>query len=159
MTSKQRGILWAIFLLSLISMLGSLYYSNYGDPVANVLAGTLFPDGGFFPCNLCWWARICMYPIAVVALIGIARNDISSVRYILPLAASGVLVSGYHTLIQQLPSAAILPCDPSNPCTYNPVEYFGFLSIPMLAVAAFVLLTVLSIEIWPGKVQDERRKM
>lgn len=152
MTSKQRGILWAIFFLGLISMLGSLYFSNYGDPVANVLAGTPFPEGGgFFPCNLCWWARICMYPIMALSLIGIIRRDIYSIWYILPLSAFGVLVSGYHTLIQQLPSAAILPCDTSNPCTYNPVEYFGFISIPMLAVASFVLITVLSIEIWPRK--------
>lgn len=155
MTSKQRGILWAIFLLGLVSMLGSLYFSNFGDPVANIAAGNVFPDGGFFPCNLCWWARICMYPIAVMSFIGLVRKDIYVIWYILPLAAFGVLVSGYHTLIQHLPSAAILPCDTSNPCTYNPVQYFGFISIPMLAVAAFAVLTALCIEVWPKKEKGE----
>lgn len=61
---KNHTLNYVIFFQALIAMLGSLYYSNFGDPVANIQAGNFFPtEGGYEPCSMCRWARILMYPI------------------------------------------------------------------------------------------------
>jgi|GEM_PF-5956613 len=40
---KNHAGNYIIFIQSLIAMLGSLYFSNFGDPVANAQSGNLFP--------------------------------------------------------------------------------------------------------------------
>ena len=47
-------------LVAIVATLGSLYYSE----IAN-----------FVPCRLCWYQRICMYPLAVILLVGVLRRD------------------------------------------------------------------------------------
>lgn len=150
-STKQRVILWAILFLSLAGTLGSLYYSNFGDPVANLLSGALFPDRGFYPCNLCWWARIWMYPMVLLSATGLARRDGAALRYVFPLAVLGTLTTLYHTIIQKLPQAAIVPCDAANPCSVAEVSYFGFVTIPMLGLVAFAAITFLCVESWERK--------
>ena len=39
---KQIWWLRIIFVQACLAMLGSLYFSNFGDPIANIAAGSLF---------------------------------------------------------------------------------------------------------------------
>jgi disulfide bond formation protein DsbB len=114
--------------VAIVSMLGSLYYSE----VAN------FP-----PCRLCWFQRIGMYPLAVILPLAAWRRDQAVRWYALPLAVGGGLVSVYHLLIERYPSLESGSCDPTNPCSIIWVERFGYLTIPTMALSGFALIAVL----------------
>jgi disulfide bond formation protein DsbB len=114
--------------VAIVSMLGSLYYSE----VAN------FP-----PCRLCWFQRIGMYPLAVILPLAAWRRDWAVRWYALPLAVGGGLVSVYHVLIERYPSLESGSCDPTNPCSIIWVERFEYLTIPTMALSGFALIAVL----------------
>ena len=60
--------LWLAFLVSAIATAGSLFFSE----IAN-----------FIPCELCWYQRIFMYPVAIVTLLAAIANDHRVARYLL----------------------------------------------------------------------------
>lgn len=130
-----------IFIQSLLALLGSLYYSNFGDPVLNIMAGDFFPiDNGLDPCNLCWWARILMYPIVVLSGLGLWWKDDAIIRYILALAIPGVLLETYHYALQKIDISTSQVCTFENPCTAMNVDYLGFITIPFLCLVAFTVI-------------------
>lgn len=145
--NQKAYIPYAILFMALAGMLGSLYYSNYGDPVANLKLLDAFPLGaGLIPCRLCWYARILMYPMVAIAAVGIWKRDESFVNYIIPLAVLGIPLEIYHYVIQQLPASYnIGSCDLFSPCNVSKVTYLGFVTIPMLALIAFVVILMLSL--------------
>jgi disulfide bond formation protein DsbB len=90
------------------------------------------------PCTLCWVQRIFMFPLAIILLIGLFPFDGSVVRYALPVALCGVIASLYHTLLQLgiVPESAA-PCQQGVSCSEISLEFFGFVSIPMLSLLVF----------------------
>ncbi len=145
-SSKQGLIAYFIFLQSLLAMLGSLYYSTFGDPVKNFMAHQLFPhDSGLLPCELCWFARILMYPMVVISIIGILKGDKRFTDYILPLSVIGILLETFHYGLQKFDFANPFGCTLSNPCNALQVQYFGFITIPFLALIGCIIITVLCV--------------
>ena len=71
--------LWLAFLVAATATAGSLYFSEVAD---------------YVPCQLCWFQRIAMYPLAVVLLVAAIRRDRSVRWYVGPLAAIGALDLG-----------------------------------------------------------------
>lgn len=140
----QPWIQYGIFLQAFVATLGSLYYSTYGDPVANLMAGTLFVAGaGFVPCLLCWFARILMYPIAFISTVGILKNDRHFTDYVLVLSLPGIFLELYHYALQMFQFETSFGCTMDNPCNALQVAYFGFITIPFLCLVAFVVITLL----------------
>ncbi|HZT54392.1 MAG TPA: disulfide bond formation protein B, partial [Gaiellaceae bacterium] len=76
--------LWAAFVVAALATGGSLFYSQIA---------------GFVPCELCWFQRICMYPLSILTLILAWQGDHRAARYLLPLPLVGAGVSVYHMLI------------------------------------------------------------
>lgn len=136
-----------VFLQSLLAMMGSLYYSNYGDPIKNIFEyGEFFPWGeGLEPCQLCWWARILMYPIVALSLVALWRRDKNIFYYVLPLSVLGTILEIYHYMLQKFPIDTSFGCTAANPCSALKVDYFGFITIPFLCLVAFVVIDVLLI--------------
>lgn len=146
MNRAQQNLLATILLVSAAGVVGSLYFSNFGDPVNNIWLGELFnPANGLAPCKLCWWARILLYPITVISTVGLIRKDTSSIYYILPLSIPGIFLGMYHYAIQKLSFPVLINCSSSVPCTTIQVEYFGFITIPFLGFAAFAAITALAV--------------
>jgi disulfide bond formation protein DsbB len=142
----QPWIQYGIFLLSLVSLLGSMYYSTFGDPVANLISGSLFGLGaGFIPCQLCWFARILMYPIVPISTVGILKNDRRFTDYVLPLVIPGIFLETYHYALQMFPIENVFGCTLANPCNALQVAYFGFITIPLLCLIAFIIIFLLSL--------------
>ena len=139
------GVIWyVIFLQALVATLGSLYYSSFGDPVVNLGNGVPFPlNGGFAPCTLCWFGRILMYPITVLTIVAGAKNDKQFTDYILPFSITGIALSTYHYLLQKTNWATPFNCTANFPCNAMEVNYFGFITIPMLALVAYIVITTL----------------
>ncbi len=119
--------IWLAWLAALLATLGSLYYSE----IAN-----------FEPCKLCWFQRIAMYPLAVILGVAAFTKDRKVVRYALPLAGVGALISAYHYLIQHYPDLDAASCSPFSPCTGTYVWEFGFVSIPLMALVFFSAVIV-----------------
>jgi len=97
----------------------------------------------FVPCRLCWFQRIAMYPMAIVLLVGAIRREAVVKYYALPLALGGALISIWHYLTQIFPSLEGGSCDLNNPCSSKYVDALGFVSIPFMAGAGFIVISVL----------------
>jgi disulfide bond formation protein DsbB len=54
---------------------------------------------GMTPCQLCWYQRILMFPLAVILGMAAFGNDTRGAIYALPLALAGAAVAGYHTAL------------------------------------------------------------
>ena len=89
------------------------------------------------PCNLCWYQRIAMFPLA--AMLGLV-----CLYNALPLALAGGLVTLWHTLLYMgLISEAIVPCSIDGPsCTDANMTIVG-LPLPMISLASFIVITLL----------------
>lgn len=54
---------------------------------------------GQTPCNLCWFQRAFMFPLAIILGVAAWRADLSIWRYAAPLAVLGGAVALYHSLL------------------------------------------------------------
>jgi disulfide bond formation protein DsbB len=119
--------LYFAWLVTLVATGGSLYFSEVRH---------------FIPCALCWWQRIFMYPLVFVLGIASFRQDKTAVSYALPLAIVGGLTSVYHIILQNTTwLGAPAGCAVGVPCNAKYINWLGFISIPVLALTAFVLIT------------------
>lgn len=109
------------------------------------MAGSLFFSAGvgFVPCHLCWYQRIAMYPLVFVLGVGMVRADAAVWKFAIPLPLMGLAISTYHIAIQFQPSLQVSQCDAAAPCSARYVAVFGFVSIPVMAGAAFLLIAAL----------------
>jgi len=131
-SSKKSTWLFNAWAVSLIATLGSLYLSEYLH---------------FTPCSLCWYQRIFMYPLTILLGIASARNQTFIVPYVLPLACIGGLISAYHIFIQEMPHNLIgASCGPTS-CMDDVLDAFGFLTVPMLALTAFLLIIIALLQV------------
>jgi disulfide bond formation protein DsbB len=157
-SGKLTFINYLIFLQALVATFGSLYYSTYGDPVVNLMAGRLFPsEGGFVPCELCWFSRILMYPMMITSAVALIKEDRKFTDYILPVSIPGILLSFYHYGLQKFDFPNPFRCTAANPCSALQVNYLGFITIPFLALIAYVVITALAI--WYIKTRREIEKI
>jgi hypothetical protein len=120
--------------------LGSLYFSEIEN---------------FVPCELCWFQRITMYPLAVILPIAAVRGDHGVVRYAAPLALIGGAISIYHYQLQLFPSQGS-SCSLDIPCTFQWIDVFGFVSIPLLALGCFTLIVLLLFPPKPSTASEMR---
>lgn len=108
-------------------------------------AGSLYlsEGAGYVPCKLCWYQRIAMYPIAVVSIAALVarRRDVG--LYAATLAGLGAPISIYHMVLERFPELESSVCDPNTPCTIIWTERLGYLTIPTMALSAFVLILTL----------------
>jgi disulfide bond formation protein DsbB len=96
------------------------------------------------PCVLCWYQRIFIFPLVLLLPAGLFPWDPKIVRYALPLALVGWSIALFHVLITAgLIPEGITPCTQGVPCAQNQIEWFGFLSIPLLSLAAFSVISAL----------------
>ena len=118
--------LWIVFVVASVATAGSLFFSEVA---------------GFFPCELCWYQRICMYPLTIIVLVAALANDHRVARYLLPLPIVGAAVSAYHLLVENQIVGQSRGCFLSAPggCATKWIEEFGYVTIPTLALSAFLL--------------------
>jgi disulfide bond formation protein DsbB len=117
--------LWAAFVVAAIATGGSLFFSEIA---------------GYVPCELCWYQRICMYPLSILTLLIAVHGDHRVARYLLPLPVVGACVSIYHLLVENHVVSTPTGCQIGAGCTVKWINEFGYLTIPTLALTAFVLL-------------------
>lgn len=96
---------------------------------------------GYTPCTLCWYQRIFMFPLVLVLAAGLFPLDANVIRYSYPLAMGGLGTAVFHFAVTKgYISESVTPCTQGVPCSQVQVEWFGFVSIPVLSVAAFTII-------------------
>lgn len=122
----KRIVLYIAWIQSVIATAGSLYFSEIMH----------FP-----PCVLCWYQRICMYPLVILIAVGILTKDKKMPLYVLPLAIIGWGIAAFHNLLYYkiLPESAA-PCVAGVSCTTKFISWFGFVTIPLLSLIAFSVI-------------------
>lgn len=128
-----RGTSWmlvfACWWIAGISTLGALFLSDYMR---------------YEPSVLCWYQRIFLFPLVPVLMVGLFTFDRRVIHYALPLAVIGWLIAVFHLLrITGVVPEAFKPCPRGVPCSDVQVTWFGFVTVPLLSVAAFSLITAL----------------
>ncbi|MFB5196861.1 disulfide oxidoreductase [Neobacillus sp. KR4-4] len=135
--NKSLLLAW---IAAIIATLGSLYFSEVMH---------------FIPCMLCWYQRIFMYPLAIILGVAVYRNDRGIYKYALPLSIIGLLIAGYHTLLQKIPYLQQFEmCTTGVPCSKDYINWLGFVTIPLLALIAFTVITICLIIISRGKEEN-----
>lgn len=101
---------------------------------------------GLTPCVLCWYQRMFMFPLVFVLALGLFPFDPRVVRYALPLALAGLAVAIYHLLLTAgvIPES-MTPCVQGVPCAKVQIEWFGFITIPLLSATSFLTINLLLI--------------
>lgn len=76
------------------------------------------------PCVLCGYQRIFMLPLVLLLPVGLFPFDSCVVRYALPLAVAGRLVSAFHLLlVAGVIPEAIRPCTQGVPCSEVRIQW------------------------------------
>ncbi|HEX5802794.1 MAG TPA: disulfide bond formation protein B [Azospira sp.] len=95
-------------------------------------------------CVLCWYQRIFMFPLALLLPFGLFPLDRRLIRYALVLAVPGLAVAVFHQLlVAGVIPESIKPCTQGVPCSQTVASWFGFVTIPLLSVAAFTTIVAL----------------
>lgn len=116
------------FLITAIASIGSIFLSEVMQ----------LP-----PCDLCWYQRSFMYPLAILFGVALWKNDKSVVQYVLPISLIGFLVAVYHNILQWSPTP--LPCTTGSAvsCATKQIEIMGFDAIPVMSGLAFLTIILL----------------
>jgi disulfide bond formation protein DsbB len=122
------------WLVATVATLGSLYYSLIAD---------------FVPCELCWYQRICMYPLAVILLVGVLRREGAVRWYAAAFVIVGAPLSLYHWLVERVPAfAESSSCSVVAPCTAPYFEKLGFVTLAWMCMSSFLLIgTMLALSV------------
>lgn len=93
-----------------------------------------------------------MYPQLILLGIATYKGDKKIIPYVLPLSVIGGSISLYHYAKQKIPALSeMLPCTVGVPCNEDYLNFFGFITIPFLALIAFALIATL---LWTGRKDD-----
>ncbi len=124
----RSNLAYVAWLQALIATLGSLFFSE-------VMQLT--------PCLLCWYQRIAMYPLVVILTVGILLREGRLRYYVLPLSLIGLAIASYHNLLYYgIIAESLAPCTAGVSCTTRQIEWLGFITIPLLSLIAFLMITV-----------------
>ena len=126
---SYNNFLIAIAFFSLASVVGALTYQLvYLTPV----------------CELCWWQRIFLFPISVIALVAVWWRTREAHITVAILSLLGLFYASYHyyyhfqglvlghTLSLPCSFVGLLPACPSSP-----ILTFGFGTIPFMGILVF----------------------
>lgn len=125
---RRWAFVYLAWVIALVASLGALF-------IGEVVGQT--------PCSLCWHQRAFMFPLAIMLALAAFRGDDGIWRYAVPLAAAGVLISGFHSLLYAgLIPAGIEPCTQGVSCTNAEMTIWGVLPLPFLALGAFSAIAI-----------------
>jgi len=130
MTKKIENLLLFMWMVALSATMGSLYFSEIR---------------GYEPCELCWIQRIFMYPLVIILGIAYVQKNARIAVTSATFAIIGGLISLYHYGIQKLDFLSeSAPSCGRVACTGEYINILGFITIPFLALTAFILIAVTS---------------
>jgi hypothetical protein len=130
---------WLAWLVAAVATAGSLYFSEIAP---------------YVPCRLCWFQRICMYPLAAVLLVGALLKDRRARWYAAPFVVVGIPLSSYHFLMERGVFSESSSCAATVPCAVPWFTELGFVTLAYMALSGFLLIGTLLVTeaIWDRRV-------
>ena len=130
---------WCAWLVAAVATAGSLYFSEIAP---------------YVPCRLCWFQRICMYPLAAILLVGAVLKDRRAHWYAAPFVVVGIPLSGYHFLMEQGVFSESSSCAATVPCAVPWFTELGFVTLAYMSLSGFLLIGTLLVTeaIWDRRV-------
>lgn len=130
MTKKSENILLFMWVVSLTATMGSLFFSEIR---------------GYEPCELCWIQRIFMYPLVLILGVAYVQKNARIAVTTAIFSVIGGAISLYHYGLQKVSFLSEnAPACGRVSCTGEYINIFGFITIPFLALTAFVLIVITS---------------
>lgn len=127
-TRLNSSLPYLAWVIALLATVGSLFFSEVME----------LP-----PCTLCWYQRVAIYPLVLIIGTSIIMRDGRLRYYALPLCLTGLAVSVYHNLLYyRIIPESLAPCTQGIPCTEKQIEWLGFITIPLMGLAAFAGLAI-----------------
>ena len=130
MNKKLENSLLFMWVVSLVATLGSLYFSEIR---------------GYIPCTMCWFQRIFMYPIVIITTVAVIQKNAKIAMTTAVFSIIGGCISLYHYGVQKIdfltesaPTCGLVSC------TGQYINWIGFITIPFLALTAFILIAITS---------------
>lgn len=140
---RRYGLFWA-WLIAALGTLISLYWSE---------------GLHLEPCHLCWYQRICLFPLVIILWIAGVRGFIGIVPYVLPQVLLGAFIALYQIGIQEIPGwEPIHLCGAGPSCAEKLDIGLGPITIPMLSLAGFVLIALFLLGAWISDAWERRRE-
>lgn len=138
----QKNALLFAWIVALLGLVGSLYFSEVQH---------------LAPCVLCWYQRIAMYPLVIIFGLLIWEPIKRFRAFSLPFSLVGLAIAIYQNLLYyKIIPEAIAPCTVGVSCTQKTIEWFGFVTIPMLSAIGFLVITVLVLLARPAQTNESR---
>lgn len=130
MNKKLENSMLFIWIISLVATLGSLYFSEIR---------------GYVPCELCWIQRIFMYPLVIITFIAYIQKNAKIALTTAIFSCIGGCISLYHYGLQKVDFLAdSAPACGQVSCTGQYINWLNFITIPFLALVAFILIAITS---------------
>lgn len=107
---------------------GSLYYSLVQH---------------FTPCELCWYQRICMYPLVVILGVGAWKRAPFTRLTALPFIVCGLGVSSWHFILERYPTIEAGSCSVTVPCNAPWFVELGFITLAFMCLSGMALIATL----------------
>ncbi len=96
---------------------------------------------GWTPCFLCWYQRICLWPLSLILGVAWFRRKGDVAAFVLPQAVLGLALASYQVLIQEVSGRDVLGiCRAGPDCARKIAIGLGPISIPMLSWTAFAIV-------------------
>lgn len=125
---NKHNFLYFAWVVSLAGFVTSVYFGE----VLN-----------YHPCNLCWYQRICLFPLAYLLGVAVYTENLKLARYCLPISILGAVVALYHSMGQWFPTLeSSRICGYHDECSAPIFSFFG-ITFPIFSLIGFVLITVL----------------
>jgi disulfide bond formation protein DsbB len=87
-----------------------------------------------------------MYPLVLIFLVNLLYPDDKVFKYAFALVCVGLVFSIYHNLLMfDIIPESVVPCVQGVPCSTVYINWFDFITIPLLSFAAYFLLFILLI--------------
>jgi disulfide bond formation protein DsbB len=121
--------MYIAWLISCLAVLGSLY-------VSEILM--------IEPCELCWYQRVCIFPLIIQLGIACWQGSAFIIPYIFPQTVIGFLIALYQLILQAFPGISMNLCtDKNRHCSEAIHLGLGPFSMPLLSIIAFLLIALL----------------
>ncbi|MGG3178023.1 disulfide bond formation protein B [Priestia megaterium] len=128
-TLSYGNYMFIVTLVSFIGTVGSLFMSE-------VMSLT--------PCSLCWYQRMCLYPIFLMCVVSLIKKHKKTNEYIKYFSGIGLVIAIYQYTIQMTNTKSLF-CHLYEDCSSIDLIFFGFITIPFLSAISFLLIFMLSI--------------
>ena len=126
--AKKHGVLLAF----LTALSGTLFSLIYSDII------------GFAPCELCIIQRVFLYPQVLILGWLLFKQSVLARKIALWLSIIGAAIGAFHYYGQMFNADALAACETAGiSCSKIPFIQFGYITIPMLSITAFVLIIAL----------------